>query len=248
MPQNPPKKKQKTSHVSSTVNNAAQSPILNSNNGPSATTPCPLSSNQILQDFRNDTQPVHSQLTSSSTSSAKKRKLSETLGEEAAICVNSLREKSKKTRDDYEIFDGRDVVDLFAENPKTGEVEVKEAKGGKSQYGSRKGLKGKKPVKQCTLPYLETIADKMSKTNYKGRHSRVPCAKHKATGVVKTCKDCASAERQRRRDTGKKMKKAIATGKLRKTGVRGDYNKSGVKDPQVMTSWQTTTTGGTIAV
>jgi hypothetical protein len=200
-------------------------------------------------DYRNDTQPLHTQLTSASTSQAKKRKVSETLGEEAAICANSLREKKKKTQKDYEIFDGRDVFDLFTEDPITGEVEIKEAKGGKSQYGTRKGLSGTKPVKQCTRPYVETIAHKMSNTNYKGRHSRVPCAAHKPTGkAVSTCKDCQLAERQRRRKIGQQAKKALALGKMRKTGVRGDYNKSGVKPPEILTSWRSTTTGGTIPV
>lgn len=249
MPKQNPAKKKKTSHVSSTVGNATQSPTLSSTHGPTTITSCPTPfSNQILQDFRNDTQAIHSQLTSSSTSPAKKRKLSETLGEDAAICFNSLREKTKRTRDDYQIFDGRNVVDLLAENPTTGEVEVKEAKGGKSQYGSRKGLKGNRSVKQCTLPYLQTIARKMSMSPYKGRRSRVACLKHKLTGVVNTCKDCAIAERQRRRAAGKKMMIAIRAGKLRKTGVRGDYNKIGVKDPDLLTSWKTTTTGSTVPV
>lgn len=235
--------------TSTTTSGGATSTTLSSTSAPTTVASCPPTASQMLLDYQNDTQPLHTQLTSASTSQAKKRKVSEALGEEAAICANSLREKKKKTQSDYQIFDGRDVVDLFAENPATGEVEIKEAKGGKSQYGTRKGLSGTKPVKQCTRPYVETIAHKMSNTNYKGRHSRAPCAAHKPTGkAVPTCKGCKLAERQRRRMVGIKIKKALAFGKLRKTGVRGDYNKSGVKPPEILTSWLSTTTGGTIPV
>ena len=235
--------------TSTTTSGGATSTTLSSTSAPTTVVSCPPTASQMLLDYQNDTQPLHTQLTSASTSVAKKRKISETLGEEAAICANSLREKKKKTQKDYQIFDGRDVVDLFTEDPISGEVEIKEAKGGKSQYGTRKGLSGTKPVKQCTLPYVETIAHKMSNTKYKGRHSRAPCAAHKPTGKsVPTCKDCQRAERLRRQEVGQKIKRAIAVGKLRKTGVRGDYNKSGVKPPEILTSWRSTTTGTTIPV
>ncbi len=236
-----------SSSTSTTTSGSTTSTTLSSTSAPTTVTSCPVTATQILLDYQHDTQPLHTQLTSASTSVAKKRKISETLGEEAAICANSLREKKKKTQKDYQIFDGRDVFDLVTEDPITGEVEIKEAKGGKSQYGTRKGLSGTKSVKQCTLPYVETVAHKMSNTNYKGRHSRAPCAAHNPKAVP-TCKDCQLAERMRRRKIGQQIRKASASGKLRKTGIRGDYNKSGVKPPEVLTSWRSTTTGGTIPV
>lgn len=179
---------------------AAPPPLstLSSTSAPTTVTSCPVTATQISLDYQHDTQPLHTQLTSASTSVAKKRKISERLAKKLRFALTACGRKKKKTQKDYQIFDGRDVFDLVTEYPITGEVEIKEAKGGKSQYGTRKGLSGTKSVKQCTLPYVETVAHKMSNTNYKGRHSRAPCAAHNPKAVP-TCKDCQLAERMRRR-------------------------------------------------
>src|SRR5258708_21532951 len=212
------KRKSAPSSASKASSSAKSNSALSNSSAPNTTQSCSSTSKQILQDYRKDTKPQHQVLTDDTETARKKRKVSEELGEKAAICANSLAKKKKETAADYQIFDGRDVFDLVQVDPKSKEVEVKEAKGGKSQYGTRKGL-NKKPVKQCTLPYVNTIAEKMSKSNYKGSHCRVGCAKHIAKPDQK-CKDCKAAERLRRRNTGNAVKTAAATGKLKRSEER----------------------------
>ena len=143
------------------------------------------------------------------------------------------------TPSDFSIFDGRDVFDLVKKDTTTGEVTIFEAKGGKSQFGTRKG-KGGKTIKQCTQKYALFIAGKMQKSKYKGRHPRVSCGAHITASPVPTCKNCKAAERKRRNQMGSDILHAHADPsgpKLKKKAIRSAYNKTGLKTPTVIESW-----------
>jgi len=229
-PSGPPPIVPPTVNVVQAVNNVAP-PIPAPQ--PNGAVPCTTA---ILATYHTNNQAVHQQLVDPNVPAKKNRKLSEALGEQAAICANSQKKQKQETQSDYQIFDGRDVFDLVQEDATTGDVTIFEAKGGKSQFGTRKG-KGGKTIKQCTQKYARFVANKMKTTNYKGRHPRVACATHSTGSPVPTCKDCKAAERKRRNKTGQDILDADAQGKLHKMAVRGDYNKSGLKDPKVIESW-----------
>ena len=221
-----------TTLVTTVVNNAVPTTT------PPLIIPCP--SVLALQQYQAQNLTVHQQLTSTTTGQQKKRKLSEQLGEDGVICYESIAQKKILKSSDFSIFDGRDVFDLVRKDPTTGEVTIFEAKGGKSQFGTRKGKGGKK-IKQCTKKYALFIANKMKNTKYKGRHPRISCGGHPtSTGPVSTCKNCVAAERQRRNQMGTDILNAHADpsgSKLRKKAIRSAYNKTALSTPSLITSW-----------
>jgi hypothetical protein len=94
-----------------------------------------------------------------------KKVLSEQLGNEAA--KNQLRNQLGKNIPDSEIktFEGPHVVNLYYKDPSTGKVYVMEAKGGKSQLGTRVGRHGEllgRTLNQGTPEYLEDVATQMT--------------------------------------------------------------------------------------
>ena len=201
---------------------------------PTPVVACPLAA--IQQNFLTTNAPLHQQLVSTASTPAKKRKVSEALGEQGVICAESTAQKKQLTEKDFEIFDGRDVFDLVQKDKVTGDVTLFEAKGGKSQFGKRKGKNGM-TITQCTPQYARFVAGKMKGTKYNGKHPRVSCGAHTSVAPLPTCKNCRAAERKRRNDMGSAILTADTQGKLHKKAVRADYNQSGLKTPQVITSW-----------
>ena len=168
-----------------------------------------------------------------------KRESSQEIGEEAAICANRLMENNPgKEGSHYQIFSGKSVFDLvYIEEDKNGnttKVQIKEAKGGNSQYGYIQN----KTIRQCTPKYVEATAKKMSNSNYKGKKSTVPCEEHQSNGVDPKCKNCMGEEAKRRQEIGNKITDAMAKGTLEKIGVRGQYDEEDAKPPEILTYWR----------
>lgn len=179
----------------------------------------------------------HLKTAQSKKSSARdKRHASEEIGTKAAIAKNA--ERHKISFDDSEKqhteFRGSGVPDLVMK-ASDGTLEVKEAKGGKSSYGTRKAVSGKKRVKQCTPEYTKSIGTAMKRSNYKGRHPTRACANHGMP--VGTCKGCKEAEKDHRRTTGKGILDSMVKKTHRKVAVRGDYNKTCALLPKVIDNY-----------
>lgn len=173
----------------------------------------------------------------------KKRKASEEIGTAAAIAYNAKRHKItfSQSQKQHEEFRGCGVPDLTMKVG--GVLEVKEAKGGSSGYGTCKDIKGKKRVTQCTPRYTAVIAHKMKHSNYRGRHPEVGCKNHKKNPAG-TCNGCKKAERDRRRTTGKSMDDGIKKRKIRKIAIRGDYTKTCLRPPKPIEGYELNKNGG----
>ncbi|MFH1896739.1 MAG: hypothetical protein ABH886_00605, partial [Candidatus Desantisbacteria bacterium] len=139
---------------------------------------------------------------------AAKKKISEQLGNEGA--KNYLEKKLGKNipDKDFEVFNGRDVFNIVYKDTKTGKVYVMEAKGGKSQLGTRLDDTGKS-VPQDSDIYFNITTNKMVNSKYKGK---------KAKDMM--------AERARRQKVGEMIQTAGKNRKVEYIGVRTDYNKS----------------------
>jgi hypothetical protein len=172
---------------------------------------------------------------------------SENIGTAAAIAINAVRhgQSFAQALNSHTEFRGCGVVDL-AQDLGNGNMEIKEAKGGSSRYGTRKDTGGKKKVRQCTDAYNRTIIEKMRKSTYKGRHPTVECTNHQ--NPVATCSACVTAERKHRQDWGKRLAKSRMGGKLTKISVRGPYSKTCLRNPKVLDAYKSTTTGKTTPV
>ncbi|MFH1896779.1 MAG: hypothetical protein ABH886_00820, partial [Candidatus Desantisbacteria bacterium] len=135
---------------------------------------------------------------------AAKRKISEQLGNEGA--KNYLRKKLGKNipDGDFKVFEGRDVFNVVYKDPKTGKVYVMEAKGGKSQLGTRLDVNGD-PVEQGSPEYFDITAGKMAKSRYNGKK-----------GI---------SEKIRRNEIGEMIQNARKEENIECIGVRADYNK-----------------------
>lgn len=173
---------------------------------------------------------------SANSSPSDKRKASEEIGTKAAIAKNAERHSMSfddSTKQHTE-FRGSGVPDLVMKAP-DGTLEVKEAKGGKSSYGTRKAATGKKRVKQCTPEYTLSIGTVMKRSNYKGRHPTRACANH--GNPVPSCTGCKNAEKDHRRTTGKGILDSMVKKTHRKVAVRGDYNKTCAQVPEVIDNY-----------
>jgi hypothetical protein len=191
-------------------------------------------------DYELKVKPEFSKIIKKATPRGEKISASEFIGTMAAIAVNAVIHNmtfSQSTLRHVE-FQGCGVFDLIMDTG-GGAMEVKEAKGGSSRYGTRMQAGGKKRVKQCTPSYNREIIEAMRKSNYKGRHPTVPCAAHAGGGPHNDCPGCVSAERNHRRSAGTKLLKSLTQGKLTKVSVRGGYNKTCLKNPAIIESYKT---------
>lgn len=192
---------------------------------------------KVNSDYLNSIIPYLKVVQSSKSKPGEKRKASEEIGTNSAIAKNAERhdmsfDESKKNHTE---FRGCGVPDLVMEAT-DGTLEIKEAKGGKSSYGTRAATPGsKKRVVQCTPEYTTSIGKAMKRSNYKGRHPTVPCNKH--TSPKSTCTGCRTAERNHRRTFGSRITKSMHKQKHRKVGVRGDYNETCAQVPEVINNY-----------
>ena len=193
-------------------------------------------------DYEKTVKPFLKIAQSSKSTPNQKRKASEEIGTSAAIAYNAKRHKISYSQSQkrHTEFRGSGVPDLTMEVG--GMLEVKEAKGGTSGYGTCKDIKGKKRVTQCTPRYTAVIAHKMAHSNYKGRHPSVGCKTHKASPNG-TCKNCKTAERDLRRKTGSAMQKGITKRKIRKIAIRGSYTKTCLRAPKPIEGYELDKTG-----
>jgi hypothetical protein len=74
----------------------------------------PSTPQTILQNYLNNNQPPHQQLTDPTVSVSKKRKIGEQLGEEGVIWVNSMAKNKQETRSDYDVLKGEAMCNRAA--------------------------------------------------------------------------------------------------------------------------------------
>lgn len=201
-------------------------------------------------DYEKAAQPYIAAINAFGATQSQKRLASEQLGSLAAVAYNANRHGStfgaEKLR--HTEFSGCGVFDLVFYDLTTGKVEVKEAKGGGSQYGDCYDIPHKTRVKQCTQEYNEVIIHKMKHSHYGGRHPSVPCAGHIVTGPFPNCKNCKAAEAQHRQNTGHAVEKAVAKGDFTKIAVRGNYDGNCLKVPQKLTAYEIDLSGNVVYV
>lgn len=177
-------------------------------------------------------------LRSKNSTKGEKTRASESLGEKAALAYNAHIHNMTldESTQSHSIFSGCSVIDAGMEH-KDGTVEVKEAKGGKSHYGTRRDINGKKRVTQCTPSYNKVINHKMKHSNYKGRHPTIGCNTH-TNAPVGTCKGCKNAEKDHRKKWGNILESSVSKRKYKKRAVRGDYNDTCVSEPSLIESYE----------
>lgn len=200
------------------------------------------------QEFEERAQPQLETVNKKSASRAEKTKASEQIGTDALKAVVAEEQGKSMTEVDEEVdeFSGSGVFDAVVQE-KGGRIEVGEAKGGSSRYGSRKVAGSKKRVNQCTVPYMKEEAKVMARSNYKGRHPSRGCGRH-STFPRGNCPMCRNVERRRRKETGKRVLNAMKSGKVRKLAVRGGYKGKCLEVPKVIDRYDVTASGKTIPV
>lgn len=199
-------------------------------------------------DYENSVAPLLTILRKKKSTSGQKTRASEALGTLAALAFNAERHKltfSDSQKQHIE-FSGCGVFDLVFKDS-SGTIEVKEAKGGKSHYGTCRDIKGKKRVTQCTPKYNKVITHKMKHSNYKGRHPSVACSTHTGSPDGK-CSKCKKSEREHRRNWGGIVKKSITNRKFRKISVRGGYTKTCLKEPKAIEKYELDTNGNKMII
>lgn len=187
-------------------------------------------------DYGKIAKPVWKRINKSSGS--KKTQASEELGSLAAIAFNAFRLGISLTTSQkrHIEFRGCGVFDLVYQR-KNGRIEVKEAKGGRSRYGTRASYGGGKRVTQCTPSYNKTIAKVMKHSNYKGHDPSVGCATHSGSPDG-DCKACVTAERDHRREWGRTILRSIRKRRITKFAVRGGYTKTCLREPKVIDQYK----------
>jgi hypothetical protein len=192
-------------------------------------------------DYETSVTPFLKIARSKKSTQQQKRQASEQIGSLAAKAYNAKRHKITLAQSDqqHEEFHGSGVPDMTMQVGKN--LEVKEAKGGKSGYGECMDISGKKKVKQCTPKYMKVIAHKMAHSKYNGNHPKGGCT-HNA-GKKKPCLACRKRERTRQQGVGKKMQKGISKRTILKVAIRGHYTKLCLREPKVIEAYNLDNTG-----
>ena len=182
-------------------------------------------------DYEDAAKPYLAICNDSSQTSNDKRKASEEIGTLAAIAYNAQRHglTFSAAKSAHVEFRGCGVVDLTYKSS-SGTLEVKEAKGGSSDYGDRRDHLNGGRATQCTPKYMQVIIDLMVRSNYRGRHPEVACAAH-PLAPDGGCNDCRIEERQRRRQSGADMYVQYYKNTLEKHAVRGGYKDDCLRQP-----------------